>query len=282
MIFVRWAAGLTAAAAVLGVVPAFAADLPAYEPPAAVSIPAPAPLKPWQGFSLGLLGTYGFGKGNELSGLNVNGPMFGGLAGIHGQVGNWVLGAEFDGSFGAIGGSRAKAKAGAPANDVFEAIRPLGPVDGALTLAVLSEGLGKQPGAAAQQAAFARESFTYPAKTSIDQFYSFRGRVGYAFDNVLLYGTGGIAVAHVKLKSDHPVLGAYDDENFGFTPVVGGGVEYKFTDSLSLRAEYLYAMPFKVAMKQKQEDWSAPNRTNASFDGTHMIRAGISYHLPIN
>ncbi|WP_137388913.1 outer membrane protein [Rhodoligotrophos defluvii] len=302
MRLVRWTSGLATAMAALGVVPALAADLPVYEPPAAISIPAP--YKPWQGFSLGLLGTYGFGEHeHKLSHLDMDGPMFGGLAGIHGQMGNWVLGAEFDGSFGSISGSRGhklvnelnrrdpsmarRAKvdsSGDPVKDkdgkpIYELIKT-DKGDTKAPAEVKVQGETKEQRQARLRQDFDSGRYTYPAKASIDEFYSFRARLGYAFDNMLLYGTGGVGVAHAKLKTEHPYWGEYSDARYGVTPVVGGGVEYKFTDALSLRAEYLYAFPFNVAMKTKLTEWKPQNRTNASFDGSHMIRAGITYYLP--
>ena len=72
-----------------------------------------------------------------------------------------------------------------------------------------------------------------------------RGRVGYAWDRILIYGTGGVAWSH-KAPVDFTCTGpcvpsaANDSHSLnGYT--VGGGVEYGITPNLSAKAEYLYA-----------------------------------------
>ncbi len=76
---------------------------------------------------------------------------------------------------------------------------------------------------------------------------SIRGRVGVAWDRVLLYGTGGVAFAGVNASVNVPyynstVTGGYDSASstrVGWT--VGGGIEYAVTNNWSVRAEYRYA-----------------------------------------
>jgi outer membrane immunogenic protein len=66
-----------------------------------------------------------------------------------------------------------------------------------------------------------------------------RGRIGYAFDQVLIYGTGGYAWADTKLTAS--VLGLTASESHvldGWT--AGAGVEVMFAPKWSLKAEYLY------------------------------------------
>lgn len=73
-----------------------------------------------------------------------------------------------------------------------------------------------------------------------------RGRLGYAIDNVLLYGTGGLAYGHMeansKLDIDGPLgnvsyEGSTSNTNFGWT--IGAGLEYG-VDRWTLGAEYLF------------------------------------------
>jgi outer membrane immunogenic protein len=91
------------------------------------------------------------------------------------------------------------------------------------------------------------------ARTSFgaDWFATLRGRVGFAADNFLFYGTGGLAYgkmeASVKidateLEDDDPesnryYTGSTDATNWGWT--VGAGMEYGI-DNWSLGIEYLY------------------------------------------
>jgi outer membrane immunogenic protein len=64
---------------------------------------------------------------------------------------------------------------------------------------------------------------------------SARLRAGYAFDNFLLYATGGIALANGKLDVDG--VGS-SKTHVGWT--VGGGLEYAFTQNWIGRAEVRY------------------------------------------
>jgi outer membrane immunogenic protein len=66
---------------------------------------------------------------------------------------------------------------------------------------------------------------------------SIRGRVGYAFNRALLYGTGGFALADI----DTDVPGGGDDGSgteWGWT--LGAGLDYAVTDRIFLRGEYRY------------------------------------------
>ncbi|MDR7142497.1 outer membrane protein [Rhizobium sp. BE258] len=65
---------------------------------------------------------------------------------------------------------------------------------------------------------------------------SVRARVGYAFDNALLYGTAGWAIARAE---GHPT-GASDvsDTLNGWT--IGAGIDYAFTQNIFARGEYRY------------------------------------------
>lgn len=74
-----------------------------------------------------------------------------------------------------------------------------------------------------------------------------RGRIGYAFGQVLLYGTGGFAWARNRLTA----VGVLTLPPFTFTGTAvdtvnhggwtaGGGVEWMFAPQWSVKAEYLY------------------------------------------
>jgi outer membrane immunogenic protein len=64
-----------------------------------------------------------------------------------------------------------------------------------------------------------------------------RGRIGAAFDRVLLYGTAGGAIANVEAGINPP--GTFDSGlQFGW--IVGAGVEVSFAQAWSAKVEYLY------------------------------------------
>lgn len=80
------------------------------------------------------------------------------------------------------------------------------------------------------------EDFAPDAVTrSIDWTGSLRGRLGFAVESLLLYGTAGVAAA----GSSAEVFGNEDSAtHFGWT--AGIGAEYLITDDISLTAEYRY------------------------------------------
>jgi outer membrane immunogenic protein len=66
-----------------------------------------------------------------------------------------------------------------------------------------------------------------------------RGRIGYTFDQVLLYGTGGFAWADNKLTATALGVSLSDSKvHTGWT--AGAGVEVMFAPKWSVKAEYLY------------------------------------------
>lgn len=98
-------------------------------------------------------------------------------------------------------------------------------------------------------------------RQDIDFFGTVRGRAGFAFENVFVYGTGGLAYANVDSRvaflrnSDRALQfsGRSDETEYGYA--VGGGVEFLLPPALSrfafigtllgatavtVKAEYLY------------------------------------------
>ena len=69
---------------------------------------------------------------------------------------------------------------------------------------------------------------------------SVRGRLGFAWDRVLIYGTGGVAFASVRDDTSFgvPPNDTFNNGRVGWT--VGGGAEYAFGPNWSVRAEYRY------------------------------------------
>ena len=93
---------------------------------------------------------------------------------------------------------------------------------------------------------FGNYDVTTKSSLEADWFGTIRARLGFAIDNVLIYGTGGAAYGHVsadgKVTADDGVevlnwRGSTDSTNWGWT--VGGGAEYGI-DNWSLGLEYLY------------------------------------------
>jgi outer membrane immunogenic protein len=68
-----------------------------------------------------------------------------------------------------------------------------------------------------------------------------RGRLGWAFDRFLVYGTGGVAFASLKDDFSDPPLSITAAPKTNVTGwVAGGGVEYAVTGNWTVKAEYLH------------------------------------------
>src|SRR5438270_13552667 len=114
------------------------------------------------------------------------------------------------------------------------------------------------------QAAGADDTFA-PWKFSNPWFGTVRGRVGYAFNNVLFYGTAGLAFGELRgetfgLSESHTTAGW----------TAGAGAEFGFAPHWTAKVEYLYV-----------------DLANSGFTITHMsngyrfgtVRAGVNYHF---
>lgn len=81
---------------------------------------------------------------------------------------------------------------------------------------------------------------SFSTGTEMNYFGTVRGRIGYAFDRVLVYGTGGYAYGSedTRLTATPGFAFSRSADLSGWT--AGGGVEYAMTSNLSLKTEYLY------------------------------------------
>lgn len=81
-------------------------------------------------------------------------------------------------------------------------------------------------------------------RNNIEWFGTVRGRLGYAWDRALLYATGGFAYGGGDNNNNNNFVGAgvfgnnNDDVRTGY--VVGGGLEYAFTNNWTAKIEGLY------------------------------------------
>lgn len=78
--------------------------------------------------------------------------------------------------------------------------------------------------------------------SKLNWFGTVRGRLGYAFNPLLVYVTGGFAYGHIVTDVTSPsLIGApyhYSGITTGYT--LGGGVEYKLNSAWSVKVEYQY------------------------------------------
>ncbi|MFG1464421.1 outer membrane protein [Xanthobacter sp. DSM 24535] len=78
-------------------------------------------------------------------------------------------------------------------------------------------------------------SSTLGLSSKLDYFGTVRARLGYAFDRVLPYVTGGLAYGKNTITDF-----GFSDSNTHVGWTVGAGLEYAMTNNWTARAEYLY------------------------------------------
>ena len=81
------------------------------------------------------------------------------------------------------------------------------------------------------------------ADSDVNWLATIRGRAGFTTGSLLIYGTGGLAIAEAETSITN-VDGLGDptrsDSNTHFGWVIGAGAEFKVTENMSLGAEYLH------------------------------------------
>ncbi|MCX7318472.1 MAG: outer membrane beta-barrel protein [Hyphomicrobiales bacterium] len=106
----------------------------------------------------------------------------------------------------------------------------------------------------------------------IRAFGSVTGRLGITSGAALFYAKGGYAWADNRISIAVPAASASQSKvHSGWT--VGGGVEYMFAPSWSLKGEYMYADYGNAAYGDP-----AVGLTNLSVT-THTVKGGVNYHF---
>ncbi len=205
--------------------------------------PPPAPAFTWSGVYVGAQVGYGWGSSDPHDETRGNGlPNFS----TSGVVGGGHLGYNFELSqivFGLEGDVNATTARGTGHDDAdYGRLDPLG----------------------------------YSLHQNFD--FSIRGRLGYAFDRVLIYGTGGVAYGDFR-TSYWSSTGLFDGPNtqgrFGWT--VGGGVEYALDNDWSIRAEYRYTDYGRIAYW----DQTVTNRVISQRVTDNRVQVGFSYKFDL-
>jgi outer membrane immunogenic protein len=125
-------------------------------------------------------------------------------------------------------------------------------------------------------------------KTSLDWFGTVRGRVGYAASNTLIYFTGGFAFGGLRQHAEDniysPPTAYYDFSGTVTGYVLGGGIEYKFSPSWSLKAEYQYlnfgrndATTSAAAVDAGYGATASADYLKVGDDAFHTMRVGLNY-----
>ncbi|MCK0197066.1 porin family protein [Ancylobacter sp. 6x-1] len=115
-----------------------------------------------------------------------------------------------------------------------------------------------------------KDRFTFASGSSVSSelryFGTVRARVGYAFDRILPYVTGGFAYGSNKVNLDYSTPVSEKNTQTGYT--IGAGVEYAFTSNLSAKVEYLWT--------DLGDDTYAGRKVDVDFN---TVRAGINYRF---
>ncbi|KTS09315.1 porin, partial [Methylobacterium radiotolerans] len=128
--------------------------------------------------------------------------------------------------------------------------------------------------------------------SSLDFFGTVRGRLGYAFDRTLVYGTGGFAYG--SGSADRSFGGYAGNDSFRTGWAAGGGIEYALpTDSflnffrssaVTLKVEGLYVNLDRNTRNQGAFVINAANNFPVVYSGVGrrddqfaVVRAGLNY-----
>jgi outer membrane immunogenic protein len=241
---------------------AFAADLPRRAAPPPVFVPVP--VFTWTGFYAGFNAGYAFDTGSR--GTNVYNNVFPNLVTVPGaqitysnssnegfsgggQIGynyqftpgsGFVIGVEADAQYLDFGRNRNNAtlSAGAPVAGV---------------------------------------TFVDPRGTaSLDYFGTVRGRIGYAFDRTLVYGTGGFAYGAGSNERSFGGFRGNDDFRTGWA--AGGGIEYALPTDSFLNFFKSSAVTLKVEGLYVNLDNNNRNAGVYAFDTNNVLyrQPGVS------
>ncbi len=133
--------------------------------------------------------------------------------------------------------------------------------------------------------------------TDVKDLGTVRGRLGYAFNNILLYGTGGWAWGHgtnttqincigpgcpgtSAVPPTSPAPASVDVSPNGWA--AGGGVEWAFLQNWTLRAEYLH-LQFGAVTEDRSKSGFFPSlviTTHVSSNvGIDLVRVGLNYQF---
>jgi outer membrane immunogenic protein len=217
--------------------PAFAADLPpvAAPPPRAPAAYIPvAPVFTWTGFYIGLNGGYAFGKSDWISPLG-------------GSTGNFSVDGALAG--GTIGGNYqiGALVVGGEADFDWQNVR------------------GSQVGGTCNLGPAGSAS----CDSASNWVGTFRARLGYAMDRVLLYATGGGAYANIKTWLD--ASSRANSTELGWSS--GVGIEVAMTNNWTAKVEYL-AVGFERPSCGVNCLAAPPVSVNFY---ENMVRGGINY-----
>lgn len=236
---------------------AAAADLPTVKGPPPFVPPPPPPPFSWTGFYFGINGGYGGDRFAYPFALGPVGPLS-------------ATGSFTETSGGFLGGGQVGVNYQMPGNNVvvgLEADADATSIRGQVGFNATAPALGTVSAAAGSH---------------INFIGTVRGRLGYAFDRVMPYITGGFAYGSVSDYGNITGAGVFPfalgasqtNTRTGWT--VGAGLEYAITNNLTFKTEYLYMDLGQATLFNGAVLGAVPvflgERTT-----THIVRAGLNW-----
>ncbi len=119
----------------------------------------------------------------------------------------------------------------------------------------------------------------WTSSTDVNWFGTVTGRVGYAWDRVLIYGKGGVALANEDYSQTFGGLPVSSTSSNAVGWTVGAGVEYALSNNWSAKIEYNY-----MDFGKRNIGFSnpgTPQPTNAfDIDQTmQVVKFGVNYRF---
>ena len=129
---------------------------------------------------------------------------------------------------------------------------------------------------------------TGTATETMQSIATIRGRVGYAFDRLLVYATGGLALGNTNYYYSFalPVTGENYINSYSATRIggtAGAGLEYAFTSVISAKIEGLWyqleGAQFMAGGATGAGPVTAAHIVTAGSDSGWMVRAGLNFKV---
>ncbi len=267
---------LVSSIAALGLIgtAAFAADMAVKARPPGPAAPAPAPVYSWTGFYIG--GNVGYGWShrdftNTITGTSGGTQLSASNSGSD-QGRGWLGGGQIGFNYQFLGNWVAGIEADIDAAHISSSV------------SACFAGFGT--------------GVCGTRDTDVKDFGTVRGRLGYAFNKVFLYGTGGWAWEHgtntiqfTCLGPGCPGISAVPPTSPAPTSVdvnpsgwaAGGGVEWAFVPNWTLRAEYLHMQFGGVTEDRSKRSTFVPSlfvTSHVSSNvGIDLVRVGLNYQF---
>jgi outer membrane immunogenic protein len=120
------------------------------------------------------------------------------------------------------------------------------------------------------------------ADAKVDWWGTARGRIGYAFGNILPYATGGFAYGRLTNDCHINQLLACSYGNYSWSSMrtgwtAGGGLEYALTHNLTVKVEYLYTDLGSWHSEDPHDVTYFPGLYQTVKTNFQTVRAGLNY-----